>query len=101
MKTGDLKTECARNWKYPMAILPRSAHIKVPPSQEDGMAPRAIKLREQEAPAEEPEQEVFSQRKRPEAGRFWLQVARQTKGSYATGDAAVKAELAIKNEHPL
>jgi len=65
------------------------------------MAPRVIKLREQEAPAEEPEQEVFSQRKRPEVGRFWLQVDRQTKGSYETGEAAEKAGMAIKNGHPL
>ncbi len=65
------------------------------------MAPRVIKLREQEAPAEEPEQEVVSQRKRPEVGRFWLQVDRQTKGSYETGEAAEKAGMAIKNGHPL
>ena len=57
------------------------------------MAPRVIKLREQEAPAEEPEPEVFSQRKRPEVGRFWLQVDRQTKGSYETGEAAEKAGI--------
>jgi hypothetical protein len=84
-----------------MAILPRRVHIKVPPSQEDGMAPRVIKLREQETPAEEPEPEVFSQRKRPEVGRFWLQVDRQTKGSYETGEAAEKAGMVIKNGHPL
>ena len=28
--------------------------------------------------------EAPSQRKRPEAGRYWLQVDRQTKGSYTT-----------------
>ena len=37
------------------------------------MAPRVIKLREQE-PAEEPELERLSQRKRPEVGRYLLQV---------------------------
>ena len=60
------------------------------------MAPRVIKLREQEEPAQEIEQEVFSQRKRPEVGRFLLQVDRQTKSSYATSEAAEKAGTVIK-----
>jgi hypothetical protein len=64
------------------------------------MAPRVIKLREQEEPAQEIEQDVFSQRKRPEVGRFLLQVDRQTKSSYATGEAAEKAGMVIKNDHP-
>jgi hypothetical protein len=49
------------------------------------MAPGVIKLREQEKPAQEIEQDVFSQRKRPEVGRFLLQVDRQTKSSYGDG----------------
>jgi hypothetical protein len=65
------------------------------------MAPRVIKLREQEEPAQEMEQEVFSQRKRPEVGRFLLQVDRQTKSSYATAEAAEKAGTVIKNGHPI
>jgi hypothetical protein len=48
----------------------------------------------------EPE-EKLSQRKRPEVGRFVLQVDRQTKGSYATAEAAHAAGLAIKNDFPL
>ncbi len=32
--------------------------------------------------------DVFSQRKRPERGRYLLQVDRQTKGSYTTSEAA-------------
>jgi len=64
------------------------------------MAPRVIKLREQEEPAQEIEQDVFSQRKRPEVGRFLLQVDRQTKSSYATVEAAEKAGMVIKNDHP-
>jgi hypothetical protein len=60
------------------------------------MAPRVIKLRVQEEPAQEMKQEVFSQRKRPEVGRFLLQVDRQTKSSYATGEAAEKAGTVIK-----
>ena len=64
------------------------------------MATRQIKM-----PAkEEPEKEVldpFSQRKRPEAGRYWLQVDRQTKGSYTTAEAAHVVALAIKTGHPI
>jgi hypothetical protein len=64
------------------------------------MAPRVIKLREKEEPAEEIEQEARSQRKRPEVGRFLLQVDRQTKGSYLTAEAAQTAGLVIKKGHP-
>ena len=45
--------------------------------------------------------EVFSQRKRPERGRYLLQVDRQTKGSYTTLEAAQSAALAIKKAHPI
>ena len=48
---------------------------------------------------EEPATELFTQRKRPEKGRFWLQVDRQTKGSYATSEAAEAAGMAIKKGH--
>jgi hypothetical protein len=65
------------------------------------MARRTIKLREQEGPEQEVEHEVVSQRKRPEVGRFLLQVDRQTKGSYATGEAAEAAGKIIKEGHPL
>ena len=65
------------------------------------MAPRVIKLREQEKPAEEPGQQAFSQRKRPEICRYLLQVDRQTKGSYPTIEAAQAAGLAIKKGHPI
>ena len=40
--------------------------------------------------------ERVTQRKRAEGGRFRLQVDRQTKGSYATYEAAEKAGKAIK-----
>ena len=43
------------------------------------MATRVIKLREAEEPAPKMVQEVLSQSKRPEVGRFLLQVDRQTK----------------------
>ena len=53
-------------------------------------------------PAEtEPAPEFFTQRKRPESGRFRLLVDRQLKGSYATSDAAEAAGLAIKEGYPI
>ena len=54
------------------------------------------------AGASEPEEEVVvGQRKRPETGRYHLQVDRQTKGSYATPEAAEQAGRAIKTAHPI
>ena len=49
---------------------------------------------------EESVPERVTQRK-PEGGRFRLQVGRQTKGSYATYEAAEKAGLVIKKDHPI
>jgi hypothetical protein len=49
----------------------------------------------------EPVQDLFTQRKRPELGRFLLQVDRQTKGSYQNSEAAEEAGLAIKIGHPI
>ena len=43
----------------------------------------------------------LSQRKRPETGRYLLQVDRQTKASYATIETARAAGMAIKTGHPL
>ena len=54
------------------------------------MAPRQIKMPVKDDSDNEVE-EVFSQRKRPESGRYLLQVDRQTKGSYKTVDAAQAA----------
>src|SRR3954468_10452629 len=64
------------------------------------MATRVIKLREAEEPAPEMVQEVLSQSKRAEVGRFLLQVDRQTKRSYATAEAAETAGMVIKKGHP-
>jgi hypothetical protein len=50
---------------------------------------------------EEPTQEHLGQRKRPESGRFRLQVDRQTKASYANYDDAEGAGLAIKRGYPV
>jgi hypothetical protein len=52
------------------------------------MAPRQIKMPVKQNADKETE-EVFSQRKRPESGRYLLQVDRQTKGSYKTSEAAI------------
>jgi hypothetical protein len=49
----------------------------------------------------EVEAEPFTQRKRPEKGRFQLQVDRQTKGSYTTTKAAEEAGMAIKKAYPV
>jgi len=46
-------------------------------------------------------EEAPSQRKQPERGRFLLQVDRQTKGSYATAEAAQAAARAIKKNYPV
>ena len=50
---------------------------------------------------EESVPEPVTQRKRVDGGRFRLQVDRQTKASYATYEAAQKAGLGIKKEHPI
>ena len=62
------------------------------------MASRQMKMPEK--PEVEP-QERLSQRKRPESGRYLLQVDRQTKGSYSTAESAESAGLAIKKEYPI
>jgi len=64
------------------------------------MAPRQIKMPAKDDSEKEVE-EVFSQRKQPERGRYLLQVDRQTKGSYATAEAARSAALAIKKGYPI
>ena len=70
------------------------------------MATRQMKMPEMKLP-EKPEkteaehEEHFSQRKRPELGRYLLQVDRQTKGSYLTVETAESAGLAIKKKYPI
>ena len=50
---------------------------------------------------EEPVEDVVTQRKRPDSGRFRLQVDRQTKESYATYETAEAAGLTIKKAYPI
>jgi hypothetical protein len=64
------------------------------------MATRQIKMPVKATSGQEVE-DVFSQRKRPERGRFLLQVDRQTKGSYTTAEAAQAAALIIKKNYPI
>jgi formylglycine-generating enzyme required for sulfatase activity len=66
------------------------------------MASRQMKMPVKNDVEKSPETEdVFSQRRRPELGRYLLQVDRQTKGSYTTSNAAQSAALAIKTDHPV
>ena len=46
-------------------------------------------------------EEDLGQRKRPDSGRFRLQVDRQTKAFYATYDDAEEAGLTIKKQFPI
>ena len=64
------------------------------------MATRQIKMPVKDNSEQEVE-EVFSQRERPERGRYWLQVDRQTKSSYPTLEAAQAAALAIKTVYSI
>jgi hypothetical protein len=50
---------------------------------------------------EEPAQELFSQRRKPEMGQFHLQVDRQTKATFSTYEAAEEAGKEIKKGHPV
>jgi hypothetical protein len=50
---------------------------------------------------EELAMEPLGQQRRPEKGRFFLQVDRQTKASYVTYEAAEEAGLVIKRGHPI
>ena len=64
------------------------------------MAPRQIKMPVKKDAGKDAE-DVSAQSKRPEIGRYLLQVDRQTKGSYKTSEAAQSAALAIKTSYPI
>ena len=64
------------------------------------MATRQIKMPQKDGSENEID-EAPSQRKRPESGRYLLQVDRQTKGSYLTAEAAQSAALVIKKGYPV
>jgi len=46
-------------------------------------------------------EELVTQRKQPDGGRYRLQVDRQTKESYTTYEAAEAAGMAIKKAYPI
>ena len=60
-----------------------------------------IKSKTKRSVPEEPAEEQFGQRRRPEKGPFRLQVDRQTKESHATYEEAAAAGLAIKKGYPI
>jgi hypothetical protein len=64
------------------------------------MASRQIKMPVKDGSDKDVE-EAPSQRKRPERGRYLLQVDRQTKGSYPTAEAAQSAAQVIKTGYPI
>ena len=64
------------------------------------MASRQIKMHPKNESGTEVE-EVVTQRKRPERGRYLLRVDGQTKNSYTTSEAAQSAGLAIKTGYPV
>jgi hypothetical protein len=65
------------------------------------MVSRQMKMPVKDDSAKEEAEEVFSQRKRPETGRYLLKVDRQTKSSYKTSEAAQSAAMTIKTAYPV
>jgi hypothetical protein len=80
-----------------LAFSPPNDLAETPP-KEIAMASRQMKMPEK---IESEPEEHFSQRKRPELGRYLLQVDRQTKNSYQTVETAELAALAIKKDYPI
>jgi len=60
-----------------------------------------VSTAEKEEKATQSDSGVLSQAKRPEPGRFWLQIDRQTKSSFGTFDEAQAAGLIIKSKFPI
>ena len=82
---------------------PQPLHTEIPKRtcpKGAAKATRQIKMPVKDSSEQEVE-EVFSQRKRPERGRYLLQVDRQTKGSYTTSETAQAAALVIKKNYPI
>jgi hypothetical protein len=67
------------------------------------VAQRQMKMpvKDKRAPRKESSEEAPYQRKQPEAGRYLLQVDRQTKGSFNCFEAAQSAALQIKTGFPI
>ena len=85
---------CSASETEAIAVEAQRSHIKsYPLTMEYRMASRQIKMPVKNEDAEQEVEEAFSQKKRPERGRYLLQVDRQTKNSYATSEAAQSAAL--------
>src|SRR5262245_37891326 len=82
-----------------VAFAALNSYIQGSPHKEIQMATRQIKMPEKGEAESAPPQP--SQYKRLDAGRYLLQVDRQTKGSYLTIEAAQAAGLTIKKAHPV
>jgi hypothetical protein len=93
------RSDCIRSYKA-LAVDAKKPHIRTATTKEYGMASRQIKMPAKDDTEKEVEV-VFSQDKRPERGRYLLQVDRQTKGSYTTLEAAQSAARAIKTSYPI
>ena len=65
------------------------------------MASRVISLREKTNGSSDDEAVQLSQTRRPEVGRFRLQVDRQTKSSFQDIEGALTAGKAIKKSYPI
>ena len=67
------------------------------------MAQRQIKMpvKDKRVPRKESSEEAPPQRKQTEAGRYLLEVDRQTKGSFITFEAARSAAMQIKSGFPI
>jgi len=62
----------------------------IPPDADSVGTPNSPEARAPNIP------ERHTQKRKTEAGRFWLQIDRQTKSSYETAEEAAAAGLAIK-----
>src|ERR1051326_8156102 len=91
------------SWLAPAAGSPVAGPLHLGAAQgEARMATRErAKIIVRKSDPEDAAEEHMGQRKRPESGRFRLQVDRQTKSSYAAYDDAEEAGLAIKKQFPI
>ena len=74
--------------------------IDFPKLKEKQVAPRQIK-KLVKYKLDKATNVIFSQQKRPESGRYLIQVDKQTKASYETAEAAHSAALEIKKGYPI
>jgi hypothetical protein len=97
--------QCAAPHGQDLAADVRNRYIRRSPQRKHAQKERRMATRQIKMPvknnSEQEVEEVFSQRKRPERGRYLLQVDRQTKGSYTTSETAQAAALVIKKNYPI